>query len=151
MYNALTRDVERELLPCLRHFGLRFYAYNPLAGGLLTGRYAQFEEKPSEGRFKERPHYVQRFWKKSYFDAVKLIKEACDAESIPVSEASIAWLRHHSKLAAGDAIIIGQSSMAHLESNLRGYDRMEPLPTSVAKAFEEGWKLCKSDCPAYAR
>lgn len=32
MYNATTRQVETELFPCLRHFGLRFYAYNPLAG-----------------------------------------------------------------------------------------------------------------------
>jgi len=32
MYNAITRDVEKELLPCLRRFGMRFYAYNPLAG-----------------------------------------------------------------------------------------------------------------------
>lgn len=32
MYNATTRQVEAELLPCLRRFGLRFYAYNPLAG-----------------------------------------------------------------------------------------------------------------------
>ncbi|XP_031232899.1 aflatoxin B1 aldehyde reductase member 2-like [Mastomys coucha] len=32
MYNDTTWQVEKELLPCLRHFGLRFYAYNPLAG-----------------------------------------------------------------------------------------------------------------------
>lgn len=32
MYNATTRQVEPELFPCLRHYGLRFYAYNPLAG-----------------------------------------------------------------------------------------------------------------------
>lgn len=32
MYNATTRQVETELFPCLKHFGLRFYAYNPLAG-----------------------------------------------------------------------------------------------------------------------
>ena len=32
MYNATTRLVEKELFPCLRHFGLRFYAFNPLAG-----------------------------------------------------------------------------------------------------------------------
>lgn len=35
MYNATTRRVETELLPCLRYFGMRFYAYNPLAGELL--------------------------------------------------------------------------------------------------------------------
>lgn len=37
MYNATTRQVETELLPCLRHFGLRFYAYNPLAGMAAVG------------------------------------------------------------------------------------------------------------------
>lgn len=35
MYNATTRQVETELFPCLRHFGIRFYAYNPLAGTAL--------------------------------------------------------------------------------------------------------------------
>lgn len=37
MYNATTRQVETELFPCLRHFGLRFYAYNPLAGRAALG------------------------------------------------------------------------------------------------------------------
>lgn len=30
MYNAVTREVERELLPALKRLGMRFYAYNPL-------------------------------------------------------------------------------------------------------------------------
>lgn len=34
MYNATTRQVETELLPCLRNYGMRFYAYNPLAGAV---------------------------------------------------------------------------------------------------------------------
>lgn len=34
MYNATTRQVETELLPCLRYYGMKFYAYNPLAGAL---------------------------------------------------------------------------------------------------------------------
>lgn len=32
MYNATTRQVETELFPCLRSYGMKFYAYNPLAG-----------------------------------------------------------------------------------------------------------------------
>lgn len=35
MYNATTRQVETELLPCLRYFGMKFYAYNPLAGPII--------------------------------------------------------------------------------------------------------------------
>ena len=38
-YNVITRDMEREIVPVARHFGLRLYMYNPLAGGLLSGRY----------------------------------------------------------------------------------------------------------------
>lgn len=36
MYNATTRQVETELLPCLRYFGMKFYAYNPLAGPIIV-------------------------------------------------------------------------------------------------------------------
>lgn len=39
VYNALHRSVEAELFPCLRHYKMGFYAYNPLAGGYLTDRY----------------------------------------------------------------------------------------------------------------
>ncbi|XP_060235167.1 aflatoxin B1 aldehyde reductase member 3-like isoform X2 [Meriones unguiculatus] len=58
VYNATTRQVEKELLPCLRHFGLRFYAYSPLAGGLLTGKY-KYE-------IKEEEQPLSRFFGKKY-------------------------------------------------------------------------------------
>ena len=37
MYSAITRAVEAELFPCLRYYGIRFYAFSPLGGGILTG------------------------------------------------------------------------------------------------------------------
>ncbi|XP_059232325.1 aflatoxin B1 aldehyde reductase member 2-like [Mustela nigripes] len=51
MYNITTRQVETELFLCLRHFGLRFYAYSPLAGGLLTGKYEDKDGNQPVGRF----------------------------------------------------------------------------------------------------
>ena len=48
IYNPLTRKAETELNACLDRFGMRFYAYNPLAGGLLTGRYGSFEAAPED-------------------------------------------------------------------------------------------------------
>ena len=51
MYNGITRQVEMELFPCLRRLGMRFLAYNPLAGGLLTGKH-RFDADPDQGRFK---------------------------------------------------------------------------------------------------
>lgn len=41
LYNVIHRSVETELFPCLRKFGISFYAYNPLGGGYLTGRYSK--------------------------------------------------------------------------------------------------------------
>jgi aryl-alcohol dehydrogenase-like predicted oxidoreductase len=74
MYNAITRDVEKELFACLRALKIRFYAYNPLAGGLLTGRYdfSKFEEVPA-GRFKNSDMYLQRYWKEDYFKALETV------------------------------------------------------------------------------
>ena len=51
MYNAITRDIERELIPCLRVLGMRLYAYNPLAGGLLTGKHTSIEAEAKDTRF----------------------------------------------------------------------------------------------------
>lgn len=51
MYNAITRDVERELFPCLRRLGMRFYGYNPLAGGMLTGKHVRYEDDAKDTRY----------------------------------------------------------------------------------------------------
>jgi aflatoxin B1 aldehyde reductase len=50
MYNAITRDIEKELLPCCRKYGIDIVVYNPLAGGMFSGKYKS-KEIPNEGRF----------------------------------------------------------------------------------------------------
>ncbi|CCO33300.1 hypothetical protein BN14_07374 [Rhizoctonia solani AG-1 IB] len=52
MYNAITRAIEPELVPCLRKFGIRLVVYNPLAGGFFAGKLSGTEDVPQEGRFK---------------------------------------------------------------------------------------------------
>lgn len=150
IYNPLTRKAEGELNDCLNHFGLRFYAYNPLAGGLLTGRYGAFEETPGDGRFTHRPNYRGRYWKKSFFDAVEVIKAATEKEGMTVIEATYRWLAHHSMLNAdrGDAILIGASKLDHLRQNMAAA-QAGPLPEDVTAAFETAWTITKGDSPAY--
>jgi aflatoxin B1 aldehyde reductase len=36
IYNALQRNIEAEHLPCLRHYGVALYAFQPLGGGFLN-------------------------------------------------------------------------------------------------------------------
>lgn len=150
IYNPLTRKAEVELNACLNKLGMRFYAYNPLAGGLMTGRYGKFEETPSDGRFTHRPNYQNRYWKKSYFDAVEIIKEAADKYGMSTIEATYRWLAHHSMLDndRGDAIIIGASTLQHLKQNMEAV-KSGTLPDDVIAAFEKAWDITRGDSPEY--
>ncbi len=150
MYNPIARRAETELSACLTHFGMRYYAYNPLAGGLLTGRYTDFEEEPGDGRFTHRPNYRNRYWKKSSFEALAILKEAAADHGMTVIEAVYRWLANHSMLDAdrGDAIIIGGSDPAHLKGNMDAANK-GPLPEEMVSAFERAWERAKADAPEY--
>ena len=150
IYNPLTRRAETELNACLDAFGMRFSAYNPLCGGLLTGRYGNFEDAPDDGRFTHRPNYQKRYWKKSFFEAVDLIKNAAGKHGISSIEATYRWLVYHSMLNGerGDAVLIGASKLSHLIQNMETL-KAGPLPEDVTSAFEDAWMIAKGDSPEY--
>lgn len=150
IYNPLTRKAEMELNACLNNYGLRFYAYNPMAGGLLTGRYGKFEDVPMDGRFTHRPNYQGRYWKKSYFEALEVIKAAAEKHNITTIEATYRWLAYHSMLDGnrGDAILIGASKLNHLVQNMDAV-KAGPLTEDMVNAFEQAWMLTKGDSPEY--
>ncbi|XP_020754894.2 aflatoxin B1 aldehyde reductase member 3-like [Odocoileus virginianus] len=164
MYNATTRQVETELLPCLRRFGLRFYAYNPLAGGLLTGRY-KYEDKDGkqpEGRFFGNSWakvYRDRYWKEHHFEGIALVEKALQTQrdmynikAPSLASAALRWLYHHSQLQGlrGDAVILGMSSLEQLEENLAAV-KAGCLGSAVVQAFDQAWRLVAHDCPNYFR
>lgn len=150
IYNPLTRRAEVELDACLNRFNMRFYAFNPLAGGILTGRYSDFTENPTDGRFTHRPNYQDRYWKKSYFGAVHTIKESIEPYGISLAEATYRWLANHSMLNAdrGDGVLLGASKITHLQQNIKAFNA-GVLPTDVVDAFEQAWKITKQDSPEY--
>jgi aflatoxin B1 aldehyde reductase len=152
MYNALTRDVERELFPCLRNYGMRFYAYNPLAGGLLTGKHLSIEQIPDDGRFKPERGYRDRYWKKDYFAVLQELQAACIDSGIKPVEVAMSWLVNHSLMdpANGDGIILGVSSPSHLEQNMAACTR-GPLPQTILDILDRGWEIIKPDCFRYFR
>lgn len=144
LYNPLNRMVESELIPVLRANGCSFVAYNPLAAGLLTGKHKKADDGTvPQGRFKDNPNYLPRFYTDSNFDAVETIRKACDAEGITMVEATYRWLLRHSVLNGDDGLLLGASSLEQLDENLSGCNAAEkgPLPDSVLSAFEAAWKL----------
>jgi aflatoxin B1 aldehyde reductase len=152
MYNALTRDVERELFPCLRNYGMRFYAYNPLAGGLLTGKHPSPEQTPEAGRFEAERGYRERYWKQDYFDVLQELQGACADSGLKPVEVAMSWLVNHSLLdnANGDGIILGASSLDHLEQNMAAC-AAAPLPQAILEILERGWEIIRPNCFRYFR
>lgn len=156
MYNCITRDVEKELFPALKLCGLRFYAYNPLAGGILTGKYKIIDD-PSSGRFTSKTawgeRYRQRFWKKEIFEAVQLIESVIQKHNITLLQASLSWLYNHSALSAsrGDGVIIGGSSVEQINTNIDTIQQLKPLPEEVLKAIDNAWILAAPVCEQYWR
>ncbi|KAG0228967.1 hypothetical protein BGW42_001851 [Actinomortierella wolfii] len=152
MYNPVTRDVCRELFSCLKALNIAFYAYNPIAGGMLSGKY-NFDTVTSDGgRFDDRTGigkiYRERYWNGLFFDAVSSLKTKSAEHNITLLEATLRWMVHHSSLEAKDGIIIGASSTHHLEENLQQFTK-GPLPADLVQAFDAAWEHCKVACPSY--
>ena len=151
-YNAITRDIEPELLPMLRYFQIRLYAYNPLAGGFLTAKYSNPKKIPKGSRFDLFKPYQNRYWKNVYFKTLKSIKKVCDLYGISPSEAALRWLIHHSQMQAvrQDGIIIGASKIEHLKANLKAC-KAGKLPEEIILAFNKAWDITRCDSPKYFR
>lgn len=114
MYNILCRKVE-EIFPLLKDNKISFWGYNPLAGGLLTGKYiSKGKESFSDSRFKNNKIYQNIFYKPEILTAINLMNENCDN----LLEYSLNWYNNNDKLEDNDAIIIGASNIMQLEANI---------------------------------
>ena len=156
-YNAITRSIEFEATAAFRELGIRAYHYNPLAGGMLTGKYTSAEAERDGGRFgKASPisgkAYSDRYWKAATFDALEVLRAACEAAGIPMAEASIRWLLHHSVLSGKhhDGIIFGASTLDHAQANLIACAN-GPLPPSLVDAFDDAWRIVRPTAFPYFR
>ncbi|CAF2728776.1 unnamed protein product [Rotaria sp. Silwood2] len=158
MYNALTRALEEELVPCCRHYGIDIIAYNPLAGGILSGRYRSSSEIPKEGRFSNAEGntagqlYRDRYFNDVYLDAINNLIPVIENHGLTITETAFRWLVHHSKLRPfdGDGIIIGASSVEQLESNLKDLQK-GLLPDDVVQALDEAWHSTRAVAKTYWR
>ena len=146
MYNLLARGIEQEYLPMTREFGVSTVVYNPLAGGMLTGK--QTRGAPIAGtRFDNNQMYLTRYWYDAYFDAVEeILAIARAAGRTPVSVA-LSWLLHHTTI---DCVILGASRIEQLEENLKAMED-GALPADAVTACDAVWAKLRGVTPQYNR
>src|SRR5258708_20086501 len=114
MYNLIARGIEQEYLPRGKQFGVANVVYNPLAGGLLTGK--QKRDAPLAGtRFDNNKMYLDRYWHPADFDAVDQLAHVADQAGRSLISLALNWIYHHT---AAACIILGASRLEHLDQNL---------------------------------
>ncbi|KIK59872.1 hypothetical protein GYMLUDRAFT_44348 [Collybiopsis luxurians FD-317 M1] len=158
MYNAITRDMEAELVPCARKFGLRLVIYNPLAGGLLAGKVTSADDPAAAGgRFDNSggamgKMYRARYLQEGYFKAVEHIKAVAAEHNLRMTEIALRWCQHHSILIPSDGIILGASSPSQLQQNCEDSAK-GPLPQAVVEALDEAHRIvvASGSAPTYWR
>ncbi|KUI65478.1 Aflatoxin B1 aldehyde reductase member 2 [Cytospora mali] len=155
MYNAITRTLETELIPACRRYGLDIVVYNPLAGGLLSGKIKSKDITPPEGRFSDAAAsgkvYRGRYFRDSTFQALQLVEQAVEGAGLSMVETALRWTVHHSQLKVtdgNDGIIIGVSSLEQLGGNLDALEK-GPLPEDVVRSLDEAWRIAKVDSVEY--
>jgi aryl-alcohol dehydrogenase-like predicted oxidoreductase len=146
MYNLIARGIEQEWLPMTKHFNLSNIVYNPLAGGLLTGKHHIQTVTPGT-RFDSNKLYQDRYWHSDDFAAVEKLKVIAQRAGRSLVSLALNWLLHHT---ASDCVILGASRPEQLAQNLAACEE-GPLADDVVKACDEIWRELKGITPQYNR
>ena len=121
-YNLLFRQIEREMLPFCGEEGVGVIPYNPIAGGLLSGKHSR-AEPPAEGtRFTLGTAgglYQDRYWNEPEFDTVEELRQLADQAGVNLVTLSVAWVLANKAVTAP---IIGASNPGQLDSSLAAAD-----------------------------
>eukprot|EP01112_Ceratiomyxa_fruticulosa_P007863 TRINITY_DN2047_c0_g1_i2.p1 TRINITY_DN2047_c0_g1~~TRINITY_DN2047_c0_g1_i2.p1 ORF type:complete len:314 (-),score=79.23 TRINITY_DN2047_c0_g1_i2:163-1104(-) len=150
-YNILSRKNEKELFPLLRKENIAFYAYSPLAAGLLVGnvRHKDQEIRPGS-RFQVVPSYKNAYFKDAIFEAITEYLEEVKKFDLSPNEVAVRWILHHSILSGefGDAVIFGGASFEQAQENIVEYKK-GPLPIELAHFIDRLWEKIEKDAPNY--
>ena len=131
-YNLLFRHIEAELLPLALDQGLGVISYNPLAGGVLTGRYQAGQAVEAGTRFaldNAGKIYRARYWQAAQMQAVDQLKQLCDERGVSLTQVALAWVLAQPAITSA---IVGASKAEQLDQSLPAVDLTLDEPLRVA-------------------
>lgn len=146
MYNLLARRVEEEYAAFSADAGMIDIVYNPLAGGLLTGKHRP-DRSPAEGTRFTWDLYRDRYWHGEQFEAVRELSKVADDAGLSLIELSLQWLLGRELT---DAVVLGASSSDQLEQNLSAADG-PALDAETSQRCDQVWERLRGVAPAYNR
>jgi aryl-alcohol dehydrogenase-like predicted oxidoreductase len=145
IYNLNVRQLDLEYFAFASKYRLHTAAYNPLAGGLLSGRH-HFGEPPVGSRFQGNAMYQARYWSEQSFAAVTSYQAVANDLGIDLATLAYAWLSSRSGV---DSILIGPGTVEHLEHALRA--RELRLDTDTLRRLDAQYIQHQGTDARYAR
>jgi aryl-alcohol dehydrogenase-like predicted oxidoreductase len=146
LYNLLVRQVELEYLPFTRRYPMHTTVYNPLAGGVLTGRYTRGAPLPAGSRLVTNRLYQSRYGSDRLLEQVEALREVARAEGMDLVTLAYAWLAGRPGV---DSILVGAGSVEHLDAALEAPART--LSPEALARIEELHRTALGTDARYAR
>jgi len=138
-YNLLFRMIEDDLVSMALDEGLGIISYNPLAAGLLTGRYKKNASVEEGTRFglgnNAGKLYQERYWQEANFEAVEKYQSWCQEHSLDPTTTAVRWVTQQPGITSA---IIGASRPEQLDASLRASD-MDELAHEELEWLDQLW------------
>lgn len=148
-YNLIYRRIEAELLPAAAANGVAVVVYNPLAGGVLTGKYKP-GEAPREGtRFtlgQAAQLYQARYWQDVQLDVVAKLGADIASRGKSLTHVALRWVLDQPAVTCA---IVGASRAEQLRDSLKGVDVV--LDDADRAACNAAWYALPSRRPEHER
>ena len=146
LYNLLHRQLDVEYFAFARHAGIHTTIFNPLAGGLLTGKH-HFEEAPLAGsRFEGNALYQRRYWTRGMFARVDELRALAEGQGMTLVQLAYAWAASRPDV---DSILVGPATVAQLDDAFDAVAR--PLSTETVARIDELARQWNGTDTSYAR
>jgi aryl-alcohol dehydrogenase-like predicted oxidoreductase len=146
LYNVLLRQLDVEYFAFTRRHPIHTTVFNPLAGGLLSGKH-RFEEVPREGsRFAGNALYQRRYWTRAMFDRVEELRTVADAEGLTLVQLAYAWTAARPDV---DSILVGPATVAQLDDAIDAVGRA--LSADALARVDELWRAWNGTDTSYVR
>jgi aryl-alcohol dehydrogenase-like predicted oxidoreductase len=113
LYNVLIRQLDLEYFRFAERYALHTTIYNPLAGGLLAGKFVSTDASQKGTRFDKNALYQKRYWTASFFERVEAYREVAKSEGMSLVDLAYAFLSGHPRV---DSILVGPGSVEHLDA-----------------------------------
>jgi aryl-alcohol dehydrogenase-like predicted oxidoreductase len=136
-YSVIQREAEESLFPLARRFGLGTMVYNPIAGGLLSGKHTP-GKPPAKGTRFAMPGigevYRKRYWEERLLKEAQTLKREAERVELSPVTAAVAWVLGNPDVSS---TIIGASRPRQLAAHLAAPGA--ELPTRLRRWMDQVW------------